>query len=100
MQRILSSEIRPAGPDDITQVRAIAEAAYRPYVARNGREPAPLHEDYAARIADGQLWVLVEECAPGGPERETVRGLLVLIKAKDRLMLDNVAVEPAAQGRG
>lgn len=96
----LSTTIRPAEPGDLPAIRAIAEAAYRPYVARNGLEPAPLFEDYAARTADGQLWVLTAECAPGGPDCERVRGFLVLIERGDHLLLDNIAVDPAAQGRG
>ena len=58
MHDIPAAAIRPATAADIPAVRAIAEAAYRPYVARNGLEPAPLHEDYSVRAADGQLRVL------------------------------------------
>ena len=94
--QIISTGIRPAEPADLARVRAIAEAAYRPYVARNGLEPAPLHEDYAARQAQGQLWVRTEETAAGSQ----ICGFLVLIEAADHLILDNVAVAPEAQGRG
>ena len=97
---IISTAIRPAEPGDLVAIQTIAEAAYRPYVARNGLEPAPLHEDYAARIADGQLWLLLEEIAPGGPAHERPRGFLVLIEKDDHLLLDNIAVDPAAHGRG
>ena len=96
MHDIPAAAIRPATAADIPAVRAIAEAAYRPYVARNGLEPAPLHEDYAARAADGQLWVLTEKTATGA----AIHGFLVLIEAPGHLLLDNVAVAPAAQGRG
>lgn len=84
-------QIRPGLPGDAPAVRAIAEAAYRPYVARNGLEPAPLHEDYPARVAAGQLWVLQDD---------GLRGFVVLLHRADHLMLDNVAVDPAAHGRG
>lgn len=94
--QIISAGIRPAEPADLAPVRAIAEAAYRPYVARNGLEPAPLHEDYAARITAGQLWVRTEETAT----QTRICGFLVLIEAADHLILDNIAVAPAAQGRG
>lgn len=87
-----TSRIRPATAADAPAVRAIAEAAYRPYVARNGLEPAPLHEDYAARIAEGVLWVL--------DDAGTIRGYVVLLDRPDHLMLDNVAVDPAAHGQG
>ena len=100
MHDIISTAIRPAEPGDLVAIQTIAEAAYRPYVARNGLEPAPLHEDYAARIADGQLWLLLEEIAPGGPAHERPCGFLVLIEKDDHLLLDNIAVDPAAHGRG
>ena len=44
--------------------------------------------------------MLPEEAAPGGPAHERVRGFLVLIEQGDHLLLDNVAVDPATQGRG
>ena len=93
----LSTTIRPAEPGDLPAIRAIAEAAYRPYVARNGLEPAPLHEDYAARLTAGQLWVMLAENAPG---HEDACGFIVLIEAEDHLLLDNLAVAPQAQGQG
>jgi GNAT superfamily N-acetyltransferase len=97
---ILGTEIRLAVAGDIPAIRAIAEAAYRPYVARNGLEPAPLHEDYAARARDGQLWVLLEDLAADGSGHQRPCGFLVLIEQGDHLLLDNVAVDPAAHGRG
>jgi GNAT superfamily N-acetyltransferase len=47
-------------------------------------------DDYAARIAAGQAFVT------GDP----VKGLIVLIDAADHLLLDNIAVDPAAHGTG
>jgi hypothetical protein len=38
MHDILSTEIRRATAADLAPMRAIAEAAYRPYVARNGED--------------------------------------------------------------
>jgi ribosomal protein S18 acetylase RimI-like enzyme len=49
-------------------------------------------DDYAARVARGEAWVLEEDGA--------VVGLLVLEDRPDGLLLDNVAVAPAAHGRG
>lgn len=92
LQPMPASQIRPATPSDLAAVRAIAEAAYRPYVARNGLEPAPLHEDYAARIAASQTWVLTDA--------GEVRGFVVLLAGADHMMLDNIAVAPTAHGRG
>ena len=82
--------IRPAGPDDLDAVRRIARAAYAPYVPRISREPAPMVADFAASIAAGELWVA------GAP----VAGFVVGYPRGDHWHLENVAVEPSAQGTG
>src|SRR5690349_14939010 len=86
------SYIRIAGPADRSAVEAIVRAAYAPYVPRIGREPGPMRDDYAALIADGRVHVLVDGNA--------IRGLVVLIPDGTEMLLDNVAVDPSAQGRG
>ncbi len=84
--------IRPARPEEAETLRALVRAAYAHYVPRLGREPAPMTDDYAARIAAGQAWVLED----GG---ETL-GVLVLEDRPDGLLLDNIAVAEAARGAG
>lgn len=84
-------EIRPAGPGDVTTAARIVAQAYARYVALNGLVPGPMRDDYAARQREGVLWVL---------DDGAVRGLLVLIAGSDHLLLDNIAVDPAAQGKG
>jgi ribosomal protein S18 acetylase RimI-like enzyme len=84
--------IRPAGPGDVAALGAIATAAYRKYVARIGREPAPMTADYAEAVRDGQTWVAVDD--------GKIAGFVVLIPEAGYLLLENVAVRPAAQGRG
>jgi ribosomal protein S18 acetylase RimI-like enzyme len=49
-------------------------------------------DDYAARIAAGQVWVLEDA---GG-----LAGALVLEAGPDGFLLDNIAVAPGQQGRG
>ena len=93
-----SFAIAPATPDKLPDIQAIVEAAYRPYVALNGLVPAPLGDDYAARLAHGQLWVLTEFPAEG--DEGQIAGLLVLIEATDHLLLENIAIHPKAQGCG
>ncbi|WP_198370624.1 GNAT family N-acetyltransferase [Roseomonas rosulenta] len=83
---------RPARPDEAPALRDLVRAAYAKYVPRLGREPAPMLDDYAARIAAGQAWVLEE----GG----ALVGALVLEDEPGALMLYNIAVAPTAQGRG
>lgn len=87
-----SAFIRQAGPEDRVAIEAIVQAAYAPYIPRIGRKPGPMLDDYEVLIADGRVHVLVDG--------EIVRGLVVLIPDGDALLLDNVAVDPRAQGRG
>ncbi len=84
--------IRPAFPADAARVAAVAEAAYRPYLQRMSRKPAPMEEDYGARIAKGLTWVLEED--------GEILGILVLEAHADHLLLDNIAVDPARHGQG
>lgn len=84
--------IRLARPDEADAARGLVRAAYRHYVPRMGREPGPMRDDYAAHQADGALWV----CEHAG----ALAGVLVLCDHPDHLLLDNVAVSPAAQGLG
>jgi ribosomal protein S18 acetylase RimI-like enzyme/quercetin dioxygenase-like cupin family protein len=85
-------DLRPATADDLPRVRALVDAAYRPYVARMGRPPQPMLDDYAARLAAGELSVLERDGA--------LVGLLVLVERPDGMLLHNVAVDPAVRGQG
>ena len=84
--------IRRAVADDVTAVRAIVEAAYVHYVPRIGREPAPMTADYETLVAAGDVWI--------GERDGRVVGVLVIRASGDALELENVAVDPAAQGLG
>jgi len=70
--------------------------AYTHYIDRIGRPPGPMTDDYAALIAAGHVHLAEQD--------DVVSGVLVLIPpslAGDAAMLlDNVAVDPQAQGRG
>ena len=50
--------IRPARPEDADAVRRLVQDAYGHHVARMGKPPGPMLDDYVRRIADGQAWVL------------------------------------------
>ena len=88
----MALEIRAAVAQDADAMRALARRAYEGYVERIGRRPAPMDDDYAARVRDGRAWVARD----GGQ----LIGLIVLVAADDHLLIDNVAVEPARQGTG
>jgi ribosomal protein S18 acetylase RimI-like enzyme len=85
-------QIRKAREDEVGVVGAIVEEAYSHYVARIGMRPGPMDDDYAVRLRDGLVDVIEDD---GG-----ILGLIVLIDEGDALLVENVAVRPAAQGRG
>jgi ribosomal protein S18 acetylase RimI-like enzyme len=84
--------IRQAVAADLAAVERIVRDSYLKYIERLGREPSTMSDDYGRHIADGTVWVYVED--------DVVLGILVLLDKPDHLHLDNVAVAPAAQGRG
>jgi GNAT superfamily N-acetyltransferase len=57
-----------------------------------GVRPRPMTADYAAHVRDDEVWVADDE--------GEIQGFLVLVPRGDHLLLDNVAVDPSAQGRG
>ncbi len=85
--------IRKAAPQDRQTVEAIVDEAYAHYIARIGKPPGPMLDDYTALIGDGAVNVLEE--AGGG-----VAAIIVLLPKPDHLLLDNIAVRKDRQGQG
>lgn len=85
-------EIRRARPDDVDVLRSIVERAFDLYVERIGRRPAPMDDDYGARIAGG----LVDVAEEAG----VLLGLIVLVVGDGFLLVETVAVDPPRQGLG
>ena len=83
-------DFRKATAADLPDVREIIDAAYRMYLPRMDRPPAPMLRDYAPAVEAGALWVT------GSPPD----GLISLIPAGGGLLVENVAVHPRAQGAG
>lgn len=86
------AQLRRAAPADAASVCELTRAAYAKWVPVIGREPKPMTADYHAAVrdhlvdllhVDGSLVALIE-MAPGA----------------DHLLIVNVAVAPASQGRG
>jgi ribosomal protein S18 acetylase RimI-like enzyme len=84
--------IRAATAADVPAIAEIVDHAYRRYIARIGKPPGPMLDDYAARVSEGVVWVLEE----GG----VIAAIIVLLPAPNYLLLDNIAVSPARQGLG
>lgn len=81
-----------AMPDDVPAIERLVAAAYAPYVERIGKPPAPMLDDYRARVAAEAAWILKDETS--------IAGVIVLVPKPDHLLIDNVAVAPPRQGRG
>ncbi|WP_373506217.1 GNAT family N-acetyltransferase [Aestuariivirga sp.] len=88
----MTSNLRVATRADLEAVKEIVRAAYTAYIARIGREPGPMLDDYGALIDAGHVHVAERDGA--------VQGILVLIPQEEAMLLDNVAVAPQAQGVG
>ena len=84
--------IRRAGLDDVAAVRDLTRAAYAKWVPVIGREPKPMAADYERAVRAH----LIELMYVGG---ELV-ALIEMIPEADHLLIENIAVAPAAQGRG
>jgi len=84
--------MRLARPEDLAAIVALTEAAYAPYNAILDAPPIPVTEDYAPRIANGEVWLLESGGEPAG--------VLTLERHADHAMIFSVAVSPAFQGKG
>lgn len=89
---------RSATAADLDAVADLTRRAYAPYTALFGAPPLPVTEDYAPRIAAGEVWVLDDggEAAPG----RRLAAVLVLERHGGHAMIYSVAVAPERQGRG
>lgn len=83
---------RPATDGDLQLVEEIVRAAYSRYMPHIGRKPGPMLDDYRSLIDEGRVSVIEHD--------GLIRGILVLIPQSEAMLLDNVAVAPAAQGLG
>ena len=85
-------ELRRAQIAEAADLRALAVAAYQRYVHRIGRLPAPMTADYTATVLDGEVWVADQD--------GVIAGLIVLVREPGHLLIENLAVRPAAQSSG
>ena len=84
--------IRDATAADVAAIAEIVDHAYRHYIARMGKPPGPMLDDYAARVSEGAVWVLEEGAM--------IAAIIVLLPSPNYLLLDDIAVSPARQGPG
>jgi len=83
---------RLANVTDVPMLERCARAAYIGYVARLGREPAPMRTDFAAAVAQERVRVI---------ERDgQLAGYVIIERGATELHLENVAVFPERAGAG
>jgi len=82
--------LRRATADDLPAIKAVIGAAYARYLTRMDKPPAPVFRDYGPSVEAGTTWVI------GSP----VTAVLTLCPRGDHLYVENIAVDPSAQGRG
>ena len=83
--------MRRATLADHSAVVQLTRDAYAPYTELLGAPPGPVTEDYAPRLAAGEVWLL---------ETGQLAGLLVLERHPRHAMIYSVAVAPERQGEG
>ncbi len=84
--------LRRATAADAAAARALTREAYSKWVPIIGREPKPMTADFDAAIRDHRLDLL---CAG-----ERIVALIETIAEPEALLIENVAVSPAFEGRG
>jgi len=77
---------------DVEAITELVRAAYSPYIARIGKPPAPMLDDYRQVLAEAEVQVALQD--------ERVCGVLVLEREGDEMLLANIAVLPACKGQG
>ena len=82
--------LRRATADDLPAIKAVIDAAYARYLTRMDKPPAPMFRDYGPSVEAGTTWVT------GSP----ITAVLTLCPRDDHLYVENIAVDPSAQGRG
>ena len=87
-----SVALRRGAPADADAIRALVVAAYTKWIPVIGRLPIPMRADYAQALRDHRFDLLV-----AGPD---LAGLIETRTEADHLLVVNVAVHPAFQGRG
>jgi len=85
--------LRRATQGDVNGIVTLVDDAYGPYIARMGRKPGPMLDDYRHVVEQTEAFVVTED--------EAIVGLLVMRKEEDdELLLINVAVLPRRKGQG
>ncbi|KAF5627591.1 GNAT family acetyltransferase [Fusarium sp. NRRL 25303] len=83
-----------AKASDVPSIQLMVNAAYEKYIPRIGKPPAPMTADYPSLLTTHDIFIL---CTAQSPV-----GALVLQHEpdSDAIKIENLVVDPSAQGRG
>jgi GNAT superfamily N-acetyltransferase len=86
-------QLRRATAEDVPAVTALVRSAYEGYTSLIGRTPFPMLTNYAEAVAEHEVWLV-------DGDDGTLAALIELIEERDRLWIENVAVDPERQRQG
>lgn len=84
--------LRPATAEDAGAIRTLTREAYARWVPVLGREPLPMTADYGKAVEKHRIDLLYLD--------ERLVALIEMIPQAGHLLIENIAVSPAFQGRG
>lgn len=87
-----SFELRRGAPADADAIRTLTREAYAKWAALSGREPRPMTADYDAAVRAHRFDLIYRD--------SELVALIETVDEGDGLLVENVAVAPADQGRG
>ncbi len=84
--------VETAKAEDVPAIKPMIDAAYSKYIERFGKLPAAMTADYDKLVETQSLYVL--------RVGSNVIGSVLLSRDDDSIKVNNLVVEPSAQGRG
>ncbi len=88
----MSEVLSPATAADAGAIRSLTRDAYAKWVPIVGREPKPMTADYDLAVRNHRIDLL--------RVNGTLAALIEMIPEADHILIENIAVSPAFQGRG
>ena len=85
-------DLRQAKPADAAAIRQLTRAAYAKWIESSGREPTPMTADYDAAVRTHRFDLLYLN--------GTLTALIETVDEGELLLVENIAVDPAHQGKG
>ena len=83
---------KKASMKDLEMIKSCVILAFSPYIPMIGKEPGPMKEDYERAIQCDEIWLSYDD--------DFMEGFIYLIRAKEHLIFEVLAVNPECQGRG